>query len=207
MAGLLLRDHGLDFRSAYTSVLGRAIETLHLIESAMGLLWINDTKDWRLNEKHYGILQGWSKRQTANEYGAEQVLQWRRAFDAAPPPLAEGDERGPEQDPRYAGIDPACLPRTESLRDTAVRVRSCWQDTLLPALQRQESLLVVAHGNSLRALLMLLKRLSPEEVMELNIPTALPLCVEIDEEGTYHRDHYLGNQASWERGIAEARGM
>ncbi len=203
-AGVLLRENGFDFRLAYTSKLSRAIETLHLLEEAMGLSWIADFKDWRLNEKHYGILQGWSKRETAREFGEEQVAQWRRGYRCAPPPLEEGDERCPSLDPRYEGVDPSRLPRTESLADTAERVEECWREQLAPTLRYRDALLVVAHGNSLRALEMLLRGLSPEEVEELNIPTAIPLVLELDEGLSFRRKHYLGDPAHLAEGLHAA---
>lgn len=203
-AGILLRENGFDFRFAYTSKLTRAIETLHLVEDAMGLSWIADFKDWRLNEKHYGILQGWSKKETAREFGEEQVARWRRAFRCAPPPLEEGDERCASRDPRYEGVEPSRLPRTESLADTVERVAACWQEQLRPLLQHQDSLLTVAHGNSLRALMMLLRGLSEEEVEALNIPTGIPLAVELDERLAYRREHYLGDPARLAEGLHAA---
>lgn len=203
-AGILLKENGFDFRFAFTSKLTRAIETLHLVEDAMGLSWIADFKDWRLNEKHYGILQGWSKRETAREFGEEQVAQWRRGFRCAPPPLEEGDERCSSQDPRYEGVEPSRLPLTESLADTVERVTECWKEQLRPILQHRDSLLVVAHGNSLRALMMFLRGLSEAEVEALNIPTALPLAVELDEHLTYRREHYLGDSLRLTEGLQAA---
>lgn len=203
-AGRLLRDNGITFRVAYTSVLRRAIDTLHLIEDEMGLSWIENFKDWRLNEKHYGILQGWSKKETAREFGEEQVQLWRRSYDCAPPPLAQGDERCPESDVRYEYVKTSLLPHTESLRDTVERVRHCWEMTLKPILRRRDTLLISAHGNSLRALLMVIKNLTPEEVSHLNIPTAIPLLVRMGEDLAYVNDQYLGEPEMLRRGVEEA---
>lgn len=191
-AGEILLDSGLDFRLAYTSLLTRAIETLHIMELVMQRSWIADFKDWRLNEKHYGILQGWNKQETAEEFGEEQVRCWRRAYNCPPPPLEEGDVRGAESDPRYEHLDRTMLPRTESLRDTAERVEACWRQQLRPILHHRDNLLVVAHGNSLRALMMIVQGLSPEEVEQLEIPTGRPLLVELNHALQYEDSRYLG---------------
>lgn len=193
-AGKTILDSGLDFRFAFTSVLTRAIETLHIIELAMQRSWIADFKDWRLNEKHYGILQGWNKKETAEEFGAEQVRCWRRAYNCPPPPLEEGDVRSAELDPRYEHLDRTMIPRTESLHDTAGRVDTCWRQQLAPVLLHRNNLLVVAHGNSLRALVMLLKGLGPEEVEHLEIPTGRPLLLTLDNTLQYIGSKYLGEE-------------
>lgn len=153
------------------------------------------TKTWRLNEKHYGMLQGLNKRETAEKYGDEQVHVWRRSYDVAPAPLAEDDPRNPRLDPRYAGIPDAELPRTESLRDTVARTMPYWVCEILPALARYDQVLVVAHGNSLRGIIKSLKGISDEAISEFNLPTAVPYVFEFDEGLGYVKDYFLGDPA------------
>lgn len=195
-AGALLRDYGLRFRFAYTSVLTRAIDTLHLIQAEMGCSWMAEYKDWRLNEKHYGVLQGRNKTETAREFGDYQVHRWRRAYDCPPPPLEEGDPRSSAADPRYAHLEKGWIPRTESLKDTRERVEHCWRMQISPALYLDPHVLVVAHGNSLRALMMLLQDLSPEQVERLEIPTGRPLLVEWDDALHLSSVRYIGTPAT-----------
>ncbi len=179
-AGVLLRAEGLEFGMAFTSLLKRAIRTLWITLDAMDRMWIPVERDWRLNERHYGALQGLDKAETTAKYGAEQVKVWRRSFDIPPPPLAADDPRHPRFDARYRGIDPALLPATESLKDTLARVRPWWQERLAPQLHAGQDVLVVAHGNSLRALVMMLDRMSDKEIVEFNIPTGVPILYELD---------------------------
>lgn len=181
-AGALLRDGGFDFDVAFTSVLKRAIRTLWIMQDVMDRMWIPVERDWRLNERHYGALQGLDKAATAAKYGAEQVKTWRRSYDIPPPPLAADDPRHPRFDPRYRRVDPALLPATESLKDTLARVVPCWRERLAPALARGQDLLVVAHGNSLRAMVKMLDGMSDAAIVELNIPTGVPILYELDAE-------------------------
>ena len=192
-AGETLRKEGFHFGRAYTSYLKRAVKTLDVVLDRMDRDWIPVTKTWRLNEKHYGMLQGLNKRETAEKYGDEQVYVWRRSYDVAPAPLPEDDPRNPRFDPRYAGIPDAALPRTESLKDTVARTMPYWECEILPALARHDELLVVAHGNSLRALVKYLDDVSEKDILELNIPTGEPLVYELDEELKPIRHYYLGD--------------
>lgn len=182
LAGRRLAESGFVCGAACTSLLMRAIHTLNIVLAGLDCAWVPVYKDWRLNEKHYGVLQGRNKREVEQEMGEELVHRWRRAFDCPPPPIPMGDERWPGNDPRYAGVSPSLLPATESLKDTLRRVRACWEEELRPRLYAQERLLVVAHGNSLRALVMHLRGLSPAGVEQLEIPTAQPLRIVFDDD-------------------------
>ncbi len=179
-AGELLRAQGLEFGMAFTSVLKRAIRTLWITLDTMDRMWIPVEHDWRLNERHYGALQGLDKAETTAKYGVDQVKVWRRSFDIPPPPLAADDPRHPRFDARYQGIDPALLPATESLKDTRARVEPWWQERLTPLLHAGRDVLVVAHGNSLRALVMMLDGMSDTDIVEFNIPTGVPILYELD---------------------------
>jgi 2,3-bisphosphoglycerate-dependent phosphoglycerate mutase len=179
-AGRLLREQGLEFGQAFTSVLKRAIRTLWIALDEMDRMWIPVERDWRLNERHYGALQGLDKAETTAKYGADQVKVWRRSYDVPPPPLAADDPRHPRFDVRYRGLDPSALPATESLKDTLARVEPWWRERLAPALARGGDVLVVAHGNSLRALVKMLDRMSDADVVEFNIPTGVPILYELD---------------------------
>ena len=179
-AGQLLREQGFEFRQAHTSVLKRAIRTLWIIQDEMDRMWIPVERDWRLNERHYGALQGLDKAETTAKYGAEQVKVWRRSYDIPPPPLATDDPRHPRFDLRYRGIDPTRLPATESLKDTLTRVEPWWHERLVPALGDGRDVLVVAHGNSLRALVKMLDGMDDAEIVEFNIPTGVPILYELD---------------------------
>ena len=171
------------------------MKTLDVVLDRMDRDWIPVTKTWRLNEKHYGMLQGLNKRETAEKYGDEQVYVWRRSYDVAPAPLPEDDPRNPRFDPRYAGIPDAALPRTESLRDTVARTMPYWECEILPALARHDELLVVAHGNSLRGIIKNLKGISDEAISEFNLPTAVPYVFEFDEGLGCVKDYFLGDPA------------
>ena len=192
-AGELLRREGFGFGRAYTSYLKRAVKTLDAVLDKMDLDWIPVEKSWRLNEKHYGMLQGLDKRETAEKYGDEQVHVWRRSYDVAPDPLGEDDPRNPRFDVRYAEVPAEELPRTEALCDTVARILPYWKCRILPSLARYDSLLVVAHGNSLRGIIKHLKSISDEAISEFNLPTAVPYVFEFDDGLRYKKDYFLGD--------------
>ena len=195
-AGRLLKEGGYSFDIAYTSVLKRAIRTLGISLDTMDLLWIPVTKDWRLNERHYGALQGLNKAETAAKHGEAQVKQWRRAYDIPPPPLAPDDSRSPSRDPRYATLAASELPLTESLKDTVARVVPYWQSSIAPQIRSGRRVLIAAHGNSLRALVKHLDNISDTDIVELNIPTGIPLVYELNSDLTPIRHYYLGDAAA-----------
>ena len=199
-AGRLMKGEGLTFDVAFTSVLRRAIKTLDVALDEMDRLWIPVTKHWRLNERHYGALQGLNKAETAAKHGEAQVKIWRRSYDIPPPPLAPGDERHPSRDPRYADLDPSEVPATESLKDTVARFLPYWRETIAPVIVSGKRVLIAAHGNSLRALVKYLDGISDAEIVELNIPTGIPLVYELDDQLRPIRHYYLGN----EKAAAEA---
>ncbi len=192
-AGRTLREAGLVFDIAFTSVLVRAIRTLWLILDEMELTWIPVERHWRLNERHYGALQGLDKAETAAKHGAEQVKIWRRSYDIPPPPLESSDPRHPRHDPRYAGLPPSALPATESLKTTLARVQPYWEDRIVPELLAGRNVIVAAHGNSLRALVKMLERISDEDIVSLNIPTGAPRLYELDVNLEPTRAEYLGD--------------
>ena len=192
-AGRLLREGGYVFDLAYTSVLKRAIHTLGIVLDVLDLLWIPVTKHWRLNERHYGALQGLDKAETAATHGEAQTKIWRRSYDVPPPPLTPDDERHPLRDPRYANLKPADLPLAESLKDTAARVLPYWHETIAPTIRSGQRVLIAAHGNSLRALVMYLDDISETAIVELNIPTGIPLVYELDDQLKPIRHYYLGD--------------
>jgi len=179
-AGSLLREQGFEFSRAFTSVLKRAIRTLWIMLDEMDRMWLPVERDWRLNERHYGALQGLDKAETTAKYGAEQVKVWRRSYDVPPSPLDPDDPRHPRFDLRYRGIPAAMLPSTESLKDTLGRVERCWEERLVPVLAAGGDVLVVAHGNSLRALVKMLDKMSDAAIVEFNIPTGVPILYELD---------------------------
>jgi 2,3-bisphosphoglycerate-dependent phosphoglycerate mutase len=197
-AGRLLADGGFEFDIAYTSVLRRAIRTLWIVLDEMDRMWLPIEHSWRLNERHYGALQGLDKAETAARFGEAQVKLWRRSFDTPPPPLGPDDERHPARDVRYTGIDPASLPLSESLKDTIARFLPFWEDTIGPAVRAGQRVLIAAHGNSLRALVKHLDEISDEAIVGLDIPTGVPLVYELDGDlrPTGHR--YLGDAAAIE---------
>ncbi len=203
-AGELLKARGYVFDVAYTSVLKRAIDTLTIVLEVMGQTSIPVIKNWRLNERHYGALQGLNKAETAAEYGDEQVLIWRRSYDIPPPPLEDDDPRHPRFDRNYAGLEPSLLPASESLKDTLERVLPYWHETLAPAVQSGTRIIVSAHGNSLRALVKHLDDISDEEIPKLNIPTGVPLIYEFDDSLNVIRHFYLDPEAAAERAAAAA---
>lgn len=195
-AGRLLRQGGYVFDAAFTSVLKRAIRTLWMALDELDQMWIPVWKSWRLNERHYGALQGLNKAETAAEHGEAQVKIWRRSYDVRPPPLAPGDPRHPRRDPRYAGVDRKDLPLTESLADTVARFLPYWHDTIAPAIRAGNRVLVAAHGNSLRALVKYLDEMSESAIVELNLPTGVPLVYELDDDLRPIRHFYLGDPAA-----------
>jgi 2,3-bisphosphoglycerate-dependent phosphoglycerate mutase len=192
-AAHLLRAEGYVFDVAYTSVLKRAIRTLWIVLDELDMMWLPVHRSWRLNERHYGALQGLNKKETAKEFGEKQVLQWRRGYAVRPPALSLDDERHPRFDPRYAHLKPEELPSTESLKDTLERVLPYWHEVIAPALQDGQKVLISAHGNSLRALVKHLDHISDEEIPGLNIPTGFPLVYELDEALNAQEHYYLGN--------------
>ena len=195
-AGRLLHEGGYVFDLAYTSVLKRAIKTLAIALEALDLLWIPVEKHWRLNERHYGALQGLNKAETTAKHGEAQVKIWRRSYDIPPPALAPDDPRRPSRDPRYAGLAPNDLPLTESLKDTVARFLPYWHQTIAPAIASGKRVVIAAHGNSLRALVKYLDHVPESEIVELNIPTGIPLVYELDESLRPIRHYYLGDPAA-----------
>ena len=195
-AGRLLRDEGYVFDLAYTSVLKRALRTLHIALDVLDHLWIPEEKSWRLNERHYGALQGLNKAETAAKHGEEQTKIWRRSYDIPPPPLSPDDPRHPSRDPRYASLSPSELPVTESLKDTVARFLPYWHGTIAPSIKSGKRVLIAAHGNSLRALVKYLDKISDADIVELNIPTGIPLVYELDDNLQPIRHYYLGDPAA-----------
>jgi len=193
-AGVLLKSEGFTFDVCYTSFLKRAIHTAHLIEDAMDLAWIDEVKTWRLNERHYGALQGLNKSETAEKYGEEQVTVWRRSYDVPPPALEPGDERDPSLSERYRNTPPEGHPLTESLKITVDRVIPYYEEVIRPEIEAGVRVMVVAHGNSLRALVKYLDGLSDEQITKVNIPTGSPLVYEFDDDMKVIGSRYLGDQ-------------
>jgi 2,3-bisphosphoglycerate-dependent phosphoglycerate mutase len=195
-AGRLLKEGGYLFDIAFTSVLKRAIRTLWYSLDALDLMWIPVEKNWRLNERHYGALQGLNKAETAQKHGDDQVKIWRRSYDIPPPPLEADDERHPSRDPRYASLDPKELPLTESLKDTVARFLPHWHQVIAPTIASGRRVIIAAHGNSLRALVKYLDNVSEKEILELNIPTGIPLVYELDAALKPVSHSYLGDPAA-----------
>jgi 2,3-bisphosphoglycerate-dependent phosphoglycerate mutase len=192
-SGQVLRREGYVFDVAYTSVLKRAIKTLWLVLEAMDLMWIPVYNSWRLNERHYGALQGLNKAETAAQHGEAQTKLWRRSYDIPPPALSADDPRHPGRDPRYATLRPEELPLTECLKDTVARFLPYWHDTIAPAVRRGERVLISAHGNSLRALVKYLDDIPEAKIVDLNIPTGIPLVYELEDDLSPIRHYYLGD--------------
>lgn len=192
-AGKLLKDAGFEFDLAYTSVLLRAIKTLNLALEEMGQHYLPVERHWRLNERHYGALTGLNKAETAEKHGDEQVKMWRRSFDVPPPSVDTDSEHFPGHDRRYSNVDPEILPRAESLKLTIERVLPYWHDVIRPSIQDGKRIIIAAHGNSLRALVKYLDSMSEEEVLELNIPTGVPLVYELDKDMKPISKEYLGD--------------
>ena len=201
-AGRLLRSGGYAFDLACCSVLRRAIRTLWLALEELDAMWIPVEKSWRLNERHYGALQGLNKAETAAKFGEAQVLIWRRSYDIPPPALEPGDSRSPDGDPRYAALLPADLPRTECLKDTVTRVLPFWNASIAPAVRAGRRIIVVAHGNSLRALIKHLDGVGDAEIVGLNVPTGLPLVYELDADLKPRQHYYLGDPEEVARRVA-----
>ncbi len=201
-AGRLMKQDGFVFDIAYTSVLSRAIQTLWLALEEMDLMWIPVVNDYRLNERHYGGLQGLNKAETAEKHGADQVKIWRRSYDIPPPTLAIDDPRHPSKDPRYASLDPAVLPLTESLKDTVARFLPFWHDTIAPMVKSGSRVIIAAHGNSIRALVKYLDNISEAEITELNIPTGIPLLYELDKDLKPISSRYLGDAEAAKKAAA-----
>jgi len=206
-AGRTLKAHGFSFDVAFTSVLKRAIRTLWLVLDEMDLMWIPVHRDWQMNERHYGALQGLDKAGTARQYGAAQVKSWRRSYDVRPPALDRADPRHPCHDPRYRHLNPEQLPASESLKDTVARFLPCWQERIAPALRAGQSVLVSGHGNSLRALVKHLDNVSDADIVELNIPTGIPLVYELDAELHPVRHYYLGDADRVQKAVQAVAGQ
>ena len=193
-AGRVLKEAGFTFDVAYTSVLKRAIRTLWLALDEMDMMYLPIKNDWRLNERHYGALQGLDKAETAAKFGDEQVLVWRRSYDTPPPALEAGDERTSFGDPRYAGLDKGQIPLTECLKDTVARVMPAWDEEIAPQIRAGKNILISAHGNSLRAIIKMLDNISDTDIVGLNIPNGQPLVYELDADLKPIKHYYLGNQ-------------
>jgi 2,3-bisphosphoglycerate-dependent phosphoglycerate mutase len=192
-AGKLLRREGFVFDLAFTSVLKRAIKTLWIVMEEMDQMWIPVHNHWRLNERHYGALQGLNKAETVEKHGMEQVKIWRRSYDIPPPALTRDDDRYPGRDPRYAGLGPEEIPLTESLKDTVARFLPYWKETIAPVVKSERRVIIAAHGNSLRALVKYLDNVSEADIVGLNIPTGIPLVYELKDDLTPVRSYYLGD--------------
>ena len=201
-AGTVLKEAGYTFDLAYTSVLKRAIRTLWLTLDEMDMMWLPVKNDWRLNERHYGALQGLDKAETAAKYGDAQVLVWRRSYDTPPPPLEAADPRNSFDDPRYANVPKESIPLTECLKDTVERVMPAWDEDIAPAIRAGKKILISAHGNSLRALIKMLDGISDEEIVGLNIPNGQPLVYELDADLKPIRHYYLGDQEAIAAAVA-----
>ncbi len=195
-AGSVLAAEGYHFDVVHTSVLVRAIRTAEIVLHKMGLSWIDVRRHWRLNERHYGALQGLNKKETAERHGAEQVLLWRRSYDVPPPPLDPDDERHPRHDPRYYWLPPDAVPATECLADVVDRMLPYWYDQIVPDLRAGRRVVLVAHGNSMRALVKHLDGISDEEIVGVNIPTGVPLVYRLDDRLARIESFYLGDPAA-----------
>lgn len=200
-AGKILKEHGFTFDVAFTSVLKRAIRTLWIVLDETDLMWIPVYRDWRLNERHYGALQGLNKSETAEKYGETQVNLWRRSYDIRPPALDVEDPRHPCHDPRYQHLLQEQLPATECLMDTVTRFLPCWHDRITQELMSGKRVLIVAHGNSLRALIKYLDNVSDTDIAAINVPTGIPLVYELDEELHPIRHYYLGDESEVQKAI------
>jgi 2,3-bisphosphoglycerate-dependent phosphoglycerate mutase len=200
-AGDTLKEEGYTFDIAYTSVLKRAIRTLWIVQDRMDLMWVPVELSWRLNERHYGALQGLNKGETAKKYGEAQVLAWRRSYSTRPPALSKTDPRYPGKDPRYSGLQESELPASESLKDTVERFLPYWFGTIEPAIRSGKRVLISAHGNSLRALVKYLDGMSDEAIVKLNIPTGIPLVYELDDDLKPIRHRYLADSKTLSRAM------
>lgn len=191
--GKALKEKGFIFDIAYTSVLKRAIKTLDIVLDQMDQVWLPVHKEWRLNERHYGALQGLNKSETAARHGEDQVKIWRRSYDVPPPAMDVNDPRHPNHDPRYKDVDPQLLPSNESLKDTVARFLPLWTNTIAPTIKSGKKVLIVAHGNSLRALMQHLEEMSPEQIMAVNMPTGIPMMYELDENFGVIKKEFIGD--------------
>jgi 2,3-bisphosphoglycerate-dependent phosphoglycerate mutase len=200
-AGITLREEGYRFDLVFASVLKRAIRTAWIALDQMDLMWIPIQHDWRLNERHYGALQGLNKAETAAKYGEQQVKIWRRSYDIRPPALSETDSRYPGSDPRYKSLTREQLPLTECLKDTVERVLPCWREEIVSSIRSGKQILIAAHGNSLRALVKYLEDISDEKILDLNIPTGVPMVQELNEDLKSVRRYYLGDAAKIQQAI------
>jgi 2,3-bisphosphoglycerate-dependent phosphoglycerate mutase len=201
--GVLLREGAYEFDVVYTSVLKRAIRTMQIVMDELDQMWVPVVRDWRLNERHYGQLQGLNKAETARQHGEDQVKIWRRSYSIPPPPLTPDDERYPGKDRRYAGLTKAELPLTESLKETVARVIPYWENVVAKDVKAGKQVLIAAHGNSLRALVKHLDNISEEDIVALNIPTGIPLVYELDSDLKPIKSYYLGDPEAAKR-AAEA---
>jgi 2,3-bisphosphoglycerate-dependent phosphoglycerate mutase len=206
-AGLLLRESGISFDTAFSSLLKRAIRTLWIVQDSMDILWLPVRRSWRLNERHYGDLQGRNKSEAAERLGEERVRLWRRSYDIPPPPLTRDDPRYAGHDPRYKDVPEKDIPLTESLKDTESRMLPCWHETIAPELLAGKTVLIAAHGNSLRGLVKYLDSLSGEEIMKIEIPTGAPLVYELDDSLGKIRHYYLTRAAGETGGHPEGDGL
>ncbi len=206
-SGRILKKDGYIFDVAFTSVLSRAIKTLWLVLEEMDLMWIPIHHSWRLNERHYGALQGLNKAETAEKYGMEQTQIWRRSYDVPPPALTRDDSRWPGNDPRYADLKPEEIPLTECLKDTVARFLPYWHQMIVPAVQSGQRVVIAAHGNSLRALIKYLDKISDEKIVSMNIPTGIPLVYELDENLVPIRNYYLGDPEKVQAAIQAVAGQ
>ena len=204
-AGRTLRDGGYEFDVAFTSVLKRAVRTLWIVLDEMDLMWIPVVGTWRLNERHYGALQGLNKADTAREFSDEQVHKWRRGYDVRPPALEETDERYPGLDPRYRNLEKGEVPLTESLADTMTRFLPCWHDTISPAISSGKRVLIAAHGNSIRAIMKHLDRTGEDEITGIDVPTGIPLVYELGDDLKPLRHYYIGDGETVKRAIDKVR--
>jgi 2,3-bisphosphoglycerate-dependent phosphoglycerate mutase len=207
LAGQTLKKEGFEFDLTYTSVLKRAIRTLWIALDEMDRLWLPVKRDWRLNERHYGGLTGLDKSETAARHGEEQVKIWRRSYDTPPPPMAKDDPRHPTKDLRYKNADQRLLPSGESLKDTVARFLPLWNEELAPEIKAGKKLLIAAHGNSLRALIQHLEKMTPEQIMEVNVPTGIPLLYELDANLGVISKRYLGDPAVVQAAIDKVAGQ
>jgi len=196
-----LKKEGYTFDLAYTSVLKRAIQTLWIVLEDMDLMWIPEYRSWRLNERHYGALQGLNKLEMVEKYGEEQVMKWRRSYDIRPPALAKDDPRAPVHDPRYRDLKPNEIPLTECLKDTVARFLPYWHEVIMSSLKQEKKVLIAAHGNSLRALVKYLDEVSEESIVSLNIPTGIPLVYELDKKLKPIKHYYLGDPETIKKAI------
>lgn len=192
-AGKLLKKEGFKPQMCYTSYLKRAVKTLNQILDAMDMDWLPVEKSWRLNEKSYGAIQGLNKADTAAKYGDDQVLLWRRSYDVQPPALEDNDPRNPRNEERYAGVDPKLLPATEALCDTIDRIMPYYKETILPAMEKNDQIIIVAHGNSLRGIVKELRGMSNEEILKFNLPTAVPYIFEFSDDMKLQKEYFLGD--------------